>query len=251
MTRVPATVRGGLGWQLSVPSITRKTDKGLPRYAADPEDVFIPSGTEDLVLVLDDHEGRWQRRPGRRVVDGREYLVQRYRPRVESLFSRIERWTEPATGEVRWRSITRDNVTTLYGTSPESRIADPADPTRVFRWLICDSYDDTGNAIRYEYKAEDSHGVDTAQRHERTVPLPGEARTGTSSGSATATGFPGSCSPIWPRPSGCSRSCSTTASTTRTGPRRASWCHGCAGPIRSPPTGLGSRCELTASASGS
>src|SRR5947208_1153897 len=42
----------GLGWSLSLPSITRKTDKGLPRYYdAEDSDVFILSGTVDLVPV--------------------------------------------------------------------------------------------------------------------------------------------------------------------------------------------------------
>src|SRR3954453_17979510 len=40
----------GFGWNLSLPSITRKTDKGLPQYGdADESDVFILSGAEDLV----------------------------------------------------------------------------------------------------------------------------------------------------------------------------------------------------------
>jgi hypothetical protein len=43
----------GFGWSLSLPSITRKTDKGLPRYDdATESDVFILSGAEDLVPVL-------------------------------------------------------------------------------------------------------------------------------------------------------------------------------------------------------
>ena len=43
----------GLGWNLSLPSITRKTDKGLPRYFdADESDEFILSSAEDLVPVL-------------------------------------------------------------------------------------------------------------------------------------------------------------------------------------------------------
>jgi hypothetical protein len=42
------------GWSLSLPSITRKTDKGLPRYMDDADgDVFILSGAEDLVPALD------------------------------------------------------------------------------------------------------------------------------------------------------------------------------------------------------
>jgi len=40
----------GFGWKCSLPSITRKTDKGLPRYCdAEESDVFILSGAEDLV----------------------------------------------------------------------------------------------------------------------------------------------------------------------------------------------------------
>ena len=40
----------GFGWNLSIPSITRKTDKGLPKYQDMIEsDVFILSDVEDLV----------------------------------------------------------------------------------------------------------------------------------------------------------------------------------------------------------
>src|SRR5437762_12558213 len=42
----------GLGWSLSLPSITRKTEKGLPRYDdANESDVVILSGAEALVPV--------------------------------------------------------------------------------------------------------------------------------------------------------------------------------------------------------
>jgi RHS repeat-associated protein len=159
----------GFGWQLGLPSITRKTDKGLPRYLdAEESDTFILSGAEDLVPALVQAGDQWQRpAPEPRPVGGVEYRIQRYRPRVEGLFARIERWTQVQTGEAHWRSISKDNVTTLYGQTPESRIADPDDPTRVFSWLICASYDDKGNAIVYEYKAEDTAGVDLAQAHER------------------------------------------------------------------------------------
>src|SRR5229473_1977264 len=52
----------GLGWSLSLPSITRRTDKGLPKYQdADESDVFILSGAEDLVPVLiEDPPGNWR-----------------------------------------------------------------------------------------------------------------------------------------------------------------------------------------------
>ncbi len=151
----------GFGWSLSLPAITRKTDKGLPRYRdAEESDVYILSGAEDLVPVLVEANGTWQRETFTSPVWAPAHRVDRYRPRVEGLFARIERWTENATGLIHWRSISKDNITTLYGARPDSRIADPDDPIRVFSWLICESYDDKGNAILYRYKSEDSAGID-------------------------------------------------------------------------------------------
>ena len=161
----------GLGWNLGLPSITRKTDKGLPRYQDSEEsDVFVLSGVEDLVPVL----------KGGTVDEVDEFLrngdrIRRYRPRVEGLFARIERWTKVDSGEVHWRSRLKDNITTLYGKTAESRIADPNDPNHVFSWLICESYDDKGNAIRYRYKPEDFQGIDVTQVHERNRTPTGRA----------------------------------------------------------------------------
>ena len=148
----------GFGWHLALPAITRKTAKGLPLYRDDTEsDVFLLSGAEDLVPAGD----------STRAVGAVIYLVRAYRPRVEGAFARIERWTDAARGDTFWRSISKDNVTTLYGRSSEARIADPHDPRRIFSWLICESYDDRGNAILYEYAAETSYGVARASLHER------------------------------------------------------------------------------------
>jgi RHS repeat-associated protein len=160
----------GFGWNLTLPAITRKTDKGLPQYRDNEEsDVFILSGSEDLVPLLVRENDQWKRSisPPRTLDDGTTYIIHYYRPRVEGLFARIERWTNVQTGEIQWRSISKDNITTLYGRTAESRIADPADPLRVFSWLICESYDDKGNAILYEYVSEDSAGIDVSQAHER------------------------------------------------------------------------------------
>ena len=157
----------GFGWSLSLPSIIRKTDKGLPLYRdAEESDVFILSGAEDLVPALKEVNGRWEEDEFGRRVGTEDYLVRRYRPRIEGLFARIERWTRRRDGDTHWRSISRDNVTTLYGNTEESRVADPVDTSRVYSWLICESYDDKGNAILYEYVPEDSVGVDPAQANE-------------------------------------------------------------------------------------
>jgi RHS repeat-associated protein len=150
----------GFGWKLSLPSITRRTDKGLPQYRDGAEsDIFILSGAEDLVPVLI-CEGEGPPRYDEFERDG--YRVKRYRPRIEGLFARIERWTCLRTGEAHWRSLSKDNVLTVYGFDAASRIADPENPDHVFSWLICRSYDDTGNAIVYDHVAEDARRVDTA-----------------------------------------------------------------------------------------
>jgi len=170
----------GLGWSIGLPSITRKTDKGLPTYDDTAEsDVFILSGAEDLVPVLG-ADGRPERRP--RTVGGTKYQVTRYRPRIEGLYARIERWTELDSGRTHWRSISRDNITTIYGMDGESQIADrpdrPDDPDperRVFSWLICESYDALGNAVVYRYACENDAGVDLAAAHE--LGRPAAART--------------------------------------------------------------------------
>jgi RHS repeat-associated protein len=150
----------GIGGQLGYPTITRQTDRGIPCYRDDEEsDVFILSGAEDLVPVLELVHGKWQQHDLTYPIGADSFSVRRYRPRVEGLFARIERWTNDRTGEVHWRSITKDNITTLYGTDAGSRICDPAQPRHVFSWLISQSFDSHGNVIVYEYKAEDSRGV--------------------------------------------------------------------------------------------
>jgi hypothetical protein len=107
----------GFGWSLSLPAITRKTDKGLPQHRnADESDVLTLSGVENLVPTFrqDEDGNRLCDEQGDHVFDEVErdgYRVRRYRLRVEGLFAGIERWTDLQTGEVHWRSITRDKIT--------------------------------------------------------------------------------------------------------------------------------------------
>jgi hypothetical protein len=173
---------------------------------AEDSDVFILSGAEDLVPVYrQDPEGLWvanhpdyrrdsdgswvrEKTTGRLLVHEDEidgYLVRRYRPRIEGLFARIERWTliaEPKeeywpTG-VHWRSLSRDNILTLYGASPESRITDPEDDGRIFSWLISETRDDKGNAVVYGYEPENGVGVPIDRASERNRgPIVDQRRT--------------------------------------------------------------------------
>ncbi|WP_348069713.1 SpvB/TcaC N-terminal domain-containing protein [Polaromonas sp.] len=151
----------GMGWRLGLPSITRKTEKGLPRYLdAEESDIFLLGGVEDLVPVTVTG-GSGERETASILLAGRAYRVRRYRPRVEGLFSLIERWSgadDPA--ESFWRVLDRSNMTQWFGRAPASRIVDPSDPSRVFQWLPCESHDDKGNAIVYDYVADNADAID-------------------------------------------------------------------------------------------
>jgi RHS repeat-associated protein len=135
----------GLGWALSLPGVSRKTNKGIPRYrdeSADPHerDVFLLSGAEDLVAV-------------EALPDG----VTRYRPRTEGLFARIDHVR--GTGRDEWRVTSRDGLVSRYGlpdpvTADPAVLADPASPGHIFAWKLIETVDPHGNRIEYRYRRD-------------------------------------------------------------------------------------------------
>jgi len=128
----------GLGWSLDLPSITRRTDRGLPRCTDD--DTFLFGG-EELVPV------------GAR--DGGNVVV--YRPRVEGAFVRIERHGSGASSH--WVVTGRDDTRTTFGRAAQARIVDPADASRIFSWLADTIEDDRGNLTVFSYLPEDDANV--------------------------------------------------------------------------------------------
>ncbi|SMX36815.1 SpvB/TcaC N-terminal domain-containing protein [Maliponia aquimaris] len=154
----------GLGWALGLSTIQRKTDRRLPRYLDAPdEDAFLITGAEDLVPTLQETApGTWA--PRDRTVGA--YRVRQFRPRTEAAYQRIELISHAVHGSY-WKVTDRANTVTFYGRSAAARVADPGDPTRVFRWLPDLSYDNKGNWIRYEYKAEDQANMPAAEAHRR------------------------------------------------------------------------------------
>ncbi|HEY9257196.1 SpvB/TcaC N-terminal domain-containing protein, partial [Chitinophaga sp.] len=150
----------GLGWEVTIPAISRKTEDGLPRYYdATESDTFVLSGAEDLVPLLEWNGSEWKNTPTPRTVDGVNYSVMRYRPRIEGSFTRIEKWTNVSSAEVHWRIISSDNHTSYYGFTADSRLVDPDNENRVFKWLLCRTHDDKGNLVQLVYKKEDFAGI--------------------------------------------------------------------------------------------
>jgi hypothetical protein len=185
----------GLGWSIDLPSIKRTTDKGLPSYMDNMEgpgqpagngssgpgsssgggpDTFLLSDAEDLVPEYKkEADGSFSTNPeGDFIINEKPspdglFTIRLYRPRIDGLFARIERWQGKSGGEIKWRVTTRENLVTLFGWTENSRIADPAKTKRIFTWLPEFVFDDKGNCQRYIYKKEDMAGFDPARLHDR------------------------------------------------------------------------------------
>ena len=141
----------GLGWNLSIPGVSRKTSNGVPRYnevatqaALDLDnerrDVFILSGAEDLVPVSGAYPGNVT-----------------YRPRTEGLFAQIEHVSD--TTNSYWEVHSKDGLKSFYGTeaafgTDPATIADPSNRKHIFAWKLTRTEDPFENRIEYEYKRD-------------------------------------------------------------------------------------------------
>ncbi|WP_245598395.1 SpvB/TcaC N-terminal domain-containing protein [Sporocytophaga myxococcoides] len=165
----------GLGWSFGLPSIKRKTDKYLPQYFDEKDsDTFLFSEAEDLVPAFKKGiDGKFVKKSdGCYEIDDKDsedhlYTIRTYLPRIEGNFARIERWCEKHTSKITWRVTTKENVTTLFGWSSNSKIFDPKDPHKIFEWLPEFIFDDKGNCAHYIYQKENDVGLDISYVHNK------------------------------------------------------------------------------------
>lgn len=129
----------GFGWGLSVPGIMRKTNKGVPEYC-DEKDVYILSGSEDLIPIEENENEGWKM----------------YRPRTEGLFARITHFY--GSGKNYWEVRSKDGLVSYYGNpdldaddQANTVIANPNNRDKIFAWKLYKTQDPFGNKIIYEY----------------------------------------------------------------------------------------------------
>ncbi len=138
----------GMGWNLSVPGVMRKTSKGIPIYE-DKSDIFILSGAEDLVPVRIENE----------ILTGNiGYEKTFYQPRTEGLFARIIRHKK-TNGEHYWEVRSKDGLISWYGTpgmasADPAVIANPDNRNAIFSWHLTKTQDTFGNEILYFYERD-------------------------------------------------------------------------------------------------
>jgi hypothetical protein len=110
----------GMGWELSIPSIQRRTEEGLPSYD-DGQDTFIFHNGEKLV----------------RLTNGD------YRFENESSFMRFRRLEGGG-----WEAHTPDGMRYLFGETENARVDNAQG---IFRWELERMIDTHGNELRYQY----------------------------------------------------------------------------------------------------
>ena len=149
----------GIGWSLGIGQISRRTQKGVPRYSdldeiiGDDGEVWHPELNSDGTLksrVEDSYNA----------IPVGAHNVVRFWPRVESDFTLRERWQPvSAQGEPEeppfWLIHGADGSLHVYGKTSASRRADPDDAHRVGSWLLCESMNALGEHICFVYLADD------------------------------------------------------------------------------------------------
>jgi RHS repeat-associated protein len=129
----------GLGWNLTIPGVSRKTSKGVPTYDdQNQKDVFLLSGAEDLVPV-----------------PGASSVATRYRPRTEGLFAHIDHYYDRSANDY-WQVQSKDGLVSIYGTpstlgNDPAALANPADTKMAAAWKLTATRDPFSNKIQYQY----------------------------------------------------------------------------------------------------
>ncbi len=153
----------GVGWDISVPSITVETRWGVPRYESGWESEVYIYGGEQLVTIKPSGEVR--KMPHRtnlagqtgRLPDGERF----YTRAGEAHDSIVRHGNTPQ--DYWWEVVDRNGVTSYYGAYP------PGDntqgPTRIgcpdgiARWALAATVDPNGNMVRYYYSIDYDAGA--------------------------------------------------------------------------------------------
>ncbi|MBP6366056.1 MAG: hypothetical protein KA343_01800 [Nitrosomonas sp.] len=128
----------GLGWDLSIPDVSRKTSKSISRYE-EAKYVLILSGAEDHVPV---------ETTGTTV---------RYRLQTEGSLAKILSHRDAANSY--WEVRSKDELKSFYGMealfgNDPTTIADPLERTKVSAWKRTRTEDAFNNRIEYEYERD-------------------------------------------------------------------------------------------------
>lgn len=143
----------GMGWDLNLPRISRRTREGVPAYQ-DSDEFVGPDG--EVLVPVSNNTGTLFRVTLLEVALGAEFAVTAYRSRVEQDFGRFEYWSsrEGNTDDF-WVQYAPDGHIALLGKNPHARLSNPDNPEQTAQWLLESSVSVTGEQCYYRYRAED------------------------------------------------------------------------------------------------
>ena len=161
----------GVGWDISIPSITVETRWGVPRYDQDLEsEVYVYEGEQ---LVTMDAGGHFREMPHRtNQWTSRSALgsVERFYPRKNEAYDSIVR--HGSGPDNYWWTVTHKNgVTDYYGKYASDNGVNNSCVLRqtkneavnnkgpIAHWALAESVDPDGNSVRYYYKIAYSRGT--------------------------------------------------------------------------------------------
>lgn len=155
----------GIGWDMGLAAIRRRTQKGVPAYN-DTDEFTGPDG--EVLVPLLTADGQTVVRTADTLLNttlGQAYTVKTYRSRLESHFSRFEYWQSPVSGHADfWVMYSPDGQVHLLGRNPQARLSHPQQPSQTAVWLQESSVSATGEQIYYQYRAEDEIGCEEAEK---------------------------------------------------------------------------------------
>lgn len=158
----------GMGMELSLSSISRQTSKCVPKY--DETDTFLLTGDDYLVPKLDTSGKPIS---GTEIINTLTYTSKTFVPRTAGSFSIIQQITRQTDSkDVFWVVKHADNSTSIYGKSCTARIYDPADESKIFKWLLEETFNDKGDHQLYTYwtpKKDIENRENGAQRYLSTI----------------------------------------------------------------------------------
>ena len=158
----------GIGWDISIPSITVETRWGVPRYDSQKEsEVYVYEGEQ--LVTYDSVAGDFRKLPhrtnqwtDRNVLDHDGY--EQFYPRKNEVFDSIVRHGNGPDSY--WWSVTHKNgVTDYYGKRHGQQVVDYSsvlcdiETHNIAQWMLTESVDPYGNWIRYHYKKSEHKSV--------------------------------------------------------------------------------------------
>jgi len=124
----------GMGWKLEMGAIERQTRFGI-NYSGDDYTFRLSGNSGDLTNI-----GSGE-----------------YRAKIEGGFSRVRKLTA-SDGQPYWEITEKNGTRYLFGQTAASRMADPADAGKIFKWCLDRVEDTNGNYLTVTYWSDQGQG---------------------------------------------------------------------------------------------